>query len=223
MDSTCRWLETRSRWSKLRELGQSRLVRASVLMPVFGYLLVLNEHVHQYLTIQYDSGWLFNYLPSMWRVWMLYYGTLFLASGSMLFAWWCPVEVKQYASAINLADAERHHRTAHNQTNNIARELESLYEGMSKWENSIFPLPRLKPDQPNLGVGTSPVLGSSDQWGLGLIHIWTVNDIKRPTLRIIIFLLFSAGLALLAVPALFTLVQVTLLPAKHLLTYVASI
>jgi hypothetical protein len=70
-------------------------------------------------------------------------------------------------------------------------------------------LPRLKPDQPNLGVGTSPVLGSSDQWGLGLIHIWTVNDIKRPTLRIIIFLLFSAGLALLAVPALFTLVQVT--------------
>ena len=154
---------------------------------------------------------------------MLYYGTLFLAMGSMLFAWWCPVEVKQYASALNLADAERHHRTAHNQTNNIARELESLYEGMSKWENSIFTLPRLKPDQPNLGVGTSPVLGSSDQWGLGLIHIWTVNDIKRPTLRIIIFLLFSAGLALLAVPVGFTLVQVTLLPAKHLLTYVASI
>jgi hypothetical protein len=57
MDSTCRWLETRSRWSKLRELGRFRLVRASVLMPVFGYLLVLNENVHQYLTIQYDSGW----------------------------------------------------------------------------------------------------------------------------------------------------------------------
>ena len=49
------WLESRSRWSKLRDLGQSNLVRASVLMPVFGYLLLLNEHVHAYLTIQYDA------------------------------------------------------------------------------------------------------------------------------------------------------------------------
>jgi hypothetical protein len=79
---------------------------------------------------------------------MLYYGTLFLAMGSMLFAWWCPVEVKQYASAINLADAERHHRTAHNQTNNIARELESLYEGMSKWETRFFPCHGLSPTSP---------------------------------------------------------------------------
>jgi hypothetical protein len=53
-------LEARSRWSELRDLGQSNLVKASVLMPVFGYLLLLNEHVHQYLTILYDADWPFN-------------------------------------------------------------------------------------------------------------------------------------------------------------------
>jgi hypothetical protein len=58
---------------------------------------------------------------------------------------------------------------------------------------------------------------TSDQWGLGLIHIWEVNDIKRPTLRIVIFSLFRVGLLLLAVPAAFTFVQVTLLLTKHLL------
>jgi hypothetical protein len=217
-DMIFEWLETRSRWSKLRELGQSGLVRASVLMPVFGYLLLLNETVQTYLTIHYDTGWPFNYFPSMWRVWMLYYGSFLLALGSILFAWRCPPEVKQYASAFKMVDAERAHRTAHNLTQQISNDLKALYDSMSKWENSIFSMPRLKPDLPNLGAGTSPDLTTADQWGLGLIHIWTVNDIKWPKLRILVFLLFQAGLALLAVPALITFLQVTILLVKRLLT-----
>jgi hypothetical protein len=217
MDSICTWLEARSRWSKLRELGQSSLVRSSVLMPIFGYLLLLNENVHHYLTIQYDAGWPFNYLPTMWRVWMLFYGSFLLAMGSTLFAWWCPTEIKQYASPFSLVDAERPHLTAHSQTQQIADRLKTLYSRMSPWESTIFALPRLKPDLPNLGAGTSPDLRTSDQWGLGLIHIWTVNDIKHPTWRIIILFLFRAGLVLLAIPAGFTFLQVTLLLVKRLL------
>jgi hypothetical protein len=85
---------------------------------------------------------------------------------------------------------------------------------MSKWENSIFDAPRLKPDHPNLGEG----IQTGDQWGLGLIHIWSVNDVKQPILRIIVFLLFGAGIVLLAIPAVYTFVQVILILAKHLLT-----
>jgi len=88
---------------------------------------------------------------------------------------------------------------------------------MSEWESSIFLRPRLKPDEPNLGANTSPDLATGDHWGLGLIHIWEVNDIKCPTLRIFILFLFRAGILLLAVPAGFTFLQVTLLLAKRLL------
>jgi hypothetical protein len=95
--------------------------------------------------------------------------------------------------------------------------LKTLYGGMSKWESSIFLRPRLKPDEANLGAGTSDELRTGDQWGLGLIHIWEVNDIRCPKLRIIIFSLFRVGLFLLAIPAAFTFLQVTLLLAKHLL------
>jgi hypothetical protein len=211
-----RWLETRSRWSGLRDLGQSHLVRASVLMPVFGYLLLLNEHVHDYLTVRYDGEWPFNQLPSIWRVWMLFYGSFLLAMGSLLFSWCCPVEIKRYASAFDLANIERPHLTAHNQTREIADRLRELYSRMSKWENLIFLRPRLKPDEPNLGAGTSSELTTADQWGLGLIHIWEVNDIKCPTLRITIFSLFRVGLFLLTVPAVFTFLQVSLLFGKHL-------
>src|SRR5260221_7846873 len=106
------WLEARSRWSELRTLGQSNMVRASVLMPVFGYLLLFNENVRQYLTILYDATGLLRHFPSMWRVWMLYYGSFSLAIGSIFFAILCPVFIKQYASAFQMADTERHHRTA---------------------------------------------------------------------------------------------------------------
>jgi hypothetical protein len=212
------WLEKRSRWSTLRTLGQSSMVRASVLTPAFGYLLLLNENVRQYLTIQFDAGGLFHYLPSMWRVWMLYYGSFILAIGSIFFASRCPVYIKQYASAFQMADAERHHRTAHHEyTELLSQELKALYDGMSEWENSIFGLTRLWPNQANLGVGQISNLKSSDQWSLGLIHIWSVNDIKRPWWRIATLLLFTTGLCLLAVPAILTFVQVTFHLAFRLL------
>jgi hypothetical protein len=218
MDSMWSWLETRSRWSELRELGQSNLVKASILMPVFGYLLLLNAQVHRFLIIQYDGSWPFNQLPAMWRVWMLFYGSFLLALGSFLFGWWCPSEVKQYWSSFSLVDAERPHLTAHNQTQQIADKLRALYRSMSRWESSVFSLPRLKPDEPSLGAGTSPDLQTSDQWGLGLIHIWTISDIKWPVLRICIFILFRVGLVLLAIPAIVTVVQVTMLFGKRVLS-----
>jgi hypothetical protein len=214
MDKALAWLEIRSRWSKLRELGQSNFVRASVLMPVFGYLLLLNDEVHRFLTNHFDASWPFDQLPALWRVWLLFYGTFLLAMGSILFAWLCPVEIKRYLSPFSLVDAERPHLTAHNQTQQIADKVDALYNSMSKWEASLFELPRLRPDLPNLGAGQHVQTG--DQWGLGLIHIWTVRDLKRPIWRILILMLFSAGLILLAIPAAFTFLQVTLLFVRHL-------
>ena len=49
------WLEARSRWSQLKSLGGSSIVRASVFMPAFGYILLLNENVHHFLTVKYDG------------------------------------------------------------------------------------------------------------------------------------------------------------------------
>src|SRR6266404_2478408 len=54
---------------------------------------------------------------------------------------------------------------AQNQTGQIAQELSALYTRMSKRENSIFDLPKLQPDQPNMGIGSPTGLSSSDQWG----------------------------------------------------------
>jgi hypothetical protein len=210
MNKLSAWLESHSRWSQLRQLGESGLVKSSVLMPAFGYILLLNENIHQYLTIKYD-GWLLNYLPSVWRIWFLFYGSFFLAIGSVLFTRYCPPEIRRYASEFGMATAEREH-VAHQRLAIQHREkLQALYNRMSTWENLIFPLPKLKFDQPAYGVESSDIESTL------LIQLWTLANIKRPRLRIFILVVFAIGLALLAVPAAFTFLQVTLGALKHLI------
>jgi hypothetical protein len=63
-------------------------------------------------------------------------------------------------------------------------------------------------------------LQTGDQFGLGLIHIWSVKDIKCPASRIVILLLFWAGLILVGFPAAVTFLQVTIVAAKHLIAQI---
>jgi hypothetical protein len=204
------WLEAHSRWNQLRVLGDSGLVKASVLMPAFGYILLLNENVHQYLTIKYD-GWLLNYLSSLWRIWLLFYGSFCLATGSLLFSWRCPREIKQYTSEFEIVDAEREHRAHQNQINQVRDEFKSFYLGRSKWETSIFSIQNFEPDSTGLGIPGSDPLGGM------LFYRWTLMNVRRPMTRIVIAMLFGIGLALLAVPAAFTFLQVTLLLVHRLI------
>jgi hypothetical protein len=204
------WLEARSRWSQLRVLGNSGLVRASVLMPAFGYLLLLNDNVHQYLTIKYD-GWLLHYLPSIWRIWLVFYGSFFLAIGTILFTAFCPEEVKRYVSAFEMADAECRHHVNLGQQNQVQAALRALYQGRSKWEQSLGPKP-----PPYLHVSGTFADGMVSAM---LVHQWTIVNLGRPALRIFVLLLFGIGLILLAVPAAITFIQVTVLPLKQLVAW----
>jgi hypothetical protein len=200
------WLEVHSRWSELRALGQSPLVRASVLMPAFGYILLLNDSIHQYLTIKYD-GWLLQYLPSIWRVWLLFYGTFLLAIASIIFGWLCPAEIKGYASAYGMADAVRHHLAHQQQKYDAVRDLKARYDGMSRWEQTL--VPPIMFNHPTLGVTTT------DFESTIAILRWNLENIKHPWSRVIALLLFWGGLMLLAIPAGMTFLQVTYLFLTH--------
>jgi hypothetical protein len=207
------WLEEHSRWNKLRDLGQSNLVRASVLMPAFGYLLLLNENVRQQLLkVLYDDSWPMNHLPSMWRIWFLFYGGFFLAFGSILFAWKCPFQIKRYATSYDMVDAERVHITTHRKEAIVGTTLKQLYEGMTRWENKIFG-EKLDPTASNLGA---PAAKTGDSLSLGLIHIWRAADIRHSKLRILIFVFFWSGLFLVAIPAGATFLQVTVILLNRL-------
>jgi hypothetical protein len=193
------WLGTHWRWSQLRALGSSRLVQASLLMPAFGYLLLLNDNVHDYLKIKYD-GWLLPHLPSLWRIWFLYYGSISLAVGSILFAWFCPIEIKRYASSFEIVRMQRDLDVQEFSAEQLRGELQSAYKKLSRWAQSLYPI-----DFSDTPLGAP----SSDLGTTVLIHRWRMMDVKWPVVRLTVFVLFSIGLLLVAVPAAVTFVQVS--------------
>jgi len=206
------WIEARARWSQLRQLGNSNLVRASVLMPAFGYMLLLNENVHQYLTIKYD-GWLLTelHLPNVWRIWLLFYGSFCLAAATILYSLFCPVEVKRYVSSFEMADEETSHQLNLGQFDSVKANLRNHYTVLSSWEKTIVP-PRPK----ELNDVQGPFPNNRSILSVVLIHQWTLRNLQRPRLRCFVFLLYAVGLALVGIPAAFTFVQVSWLGVRRL-------
>jgi hypothetical protein len=149
------WLEEHSRWNQLRTLGDSNLVNASVLMPAFGYMLLLNDNVHQYLTIKYD-GWLLHHLPSIWRIWLLFYGSFFLAIATILYSIYCPSQVKRYASRFAMADAEREHHMRLGQETLVRELLGDARDRMTKIQIEAVPAFDVGDENPNY-LGTDPL------------------------------------------------------------------
>jgi hypothetical protein len=213
MITIANWIEARSRWSQLRQLGNSNLVRASVLMPAFGYMLLLNENIHQYLTVKYDS-WLLTrlHLPNLWRIWLLFYGSFSLATATILYSVFCPEEVKRYNSSFEMADEETDHQINLGQFEIVQDALRGFYSRLSAWEQMISPQ---KPR--SLEMPLSDLSNRRSAMSVYLIHQWTLKNLKRPRLRSLIFLLFALGLILVGVPAVLTFVQVTWLAVSHLL------
>lgn len=204
------WLESHSRWSQLKALGNSNLVRASVLMPAFGYMLLLNDEVHQYLTIKYD-GWLLKYLPNVWRIWLLFYGSFFLAAATILYSVFCPPEVKRYSSAFEMADAEAAHHYNINEAPLVQHKAREVYLDMPQWMLPYFDMDGMN-HEADVSTFSHPVAHLSKF----LILQWMIQNMQRRGLRIVLYFLYAIGLLLIGVPAAFTFLQVTWISIRQL-------
>jgi hypothetical protein len=84
-------------WSLLRSIGNSRAAKLTVLIPLVGYLILLNNDIVAHLTLSKDvfgdtAG------ETLTRLLAIYVGLVFIAIASVLFATRCPREVKRYGS-----------------------------------------------------------------------------------------------------------------------------
>lgn len=203
------WLEEHSRWRHLKELGSSNIVRASILMPAFGYMLLLNENIHQYLTIKYD-GWLLQYLPNVWRIWFLFYGSFFVATATILYSIYCPQEVKQYSNEFEMAEMEAKHQINLRQAEVVKNRLKWLWDTMPRWMFPYFDINNI--DFEDKIYDRPDPVGYLAQFCL---MQWMILDMWHRGLRCFIFVMYAIGLTLIAMPAGFTFLQVTWIPVKR--------
>jgi len=84
-------------WSLLRSVGNSRAAKLTVLIPLVGYLILLNDDIVAHLTLSKDVfGDAADQTLTRWLA--VYVGLVFIAIASAVFVTRCPSEVKRYGS-----------------------------------------------------------------------------------------------------------------------------
>jgi hypothetical protein len=100
------WLEHRSRWSVLRGLGNSSIAKATIAVPLVGYLLLFNGEIVKFLSLHTDFCRSASCGPSL-RLLLLYLGCCSIAVGAALYGLKCPALIKKYDSAAAFFEAEK--------------------------------------------------------------------------------------------------------------------
>jgi hypothetical protein len=80
-------------WRLLRSIGNSKAAKLTVLIPLIGYLILLNDNVVAHLGLFGEAAG-----ATLTRLLAVYCGLVFVAIASVIFAIYCPREVKRYAS-----------------------------------------------------------------------------------------------------------------------------
>src|ERR1700730_18225698 len=92
---------THLRWSNIRTVGNSPIVRASIVMPVVGYLILLNENL-----MVIETKYRYFFLHSPWRLVFVYYGFLIISVSAIMYVLWCPNQIRKYSSPVEYMNSE---------------------------------------------------------------------------------------------------------------------
>lgn len=84
-------------WRLLRSIGNSRAAKLTMLIPLVGYLVIFNHEIIDHLEL---TATIFGASANatLNKLVLIYFGLVCVAIASVIFAIWCPLEIKRYAS-----------------------------------------------------------------------------------------------------------------------------
>lgn len=93
------WLPDGSlyRWSRLRIVSNSQAAKATIVIPLVGYMILFNQKVIEYAALSPVLGGHQVDIPI--RLIMIYMGLCTIAVSATLYGYFCPSEVKRFDSA----------------------------------------------------------------------------------------------------------------------------
>jgi hypothetical protein len=194
-------------WDRLRTVGNSKLVKLTIMMPFVGYLIIFNQHVVSALHLassyfsEHVETSLFGSVSGEFldsRLRLLYFGLFLTGLGSSLFALFCPLKIKQYTDAVAFAE----------------RELNFL--PLPHFYSLLNDLSRLRnPDYVNIDIDDYrdrlPIIDGDDlkTIKIQILTEWYWSQSHRcPLARWASLLFFICGFSLLSYPSAATLVSV---------------
>lgn len=177
-------------WKELRTIGNSGAVRAAILVPVIGYLIILNSNIAYYLQLHgiEPAHGSMTWWDRLWstKLYLIYFGLMCLGLGSACYQWKCPHFVKKYSDWTDYVAGTSPHMNDR-QIKLLAKVVGADY-ARDKLENF---------DDDNLK--------RRYLWG----YYSQMSSQAKPW-RILTAIFFALGFALLIVPSVMTAIRVTI-------------
>lgn len=85
-------------WVRLRFVSNSSAAKATILIPLIGYLVLFNQRIVNFLNLIKELNGSHDVGVS-YRLILLYLGLCAISLGVLIYGWFCPNEVKHYGSA----------------------------------------------------------------------------------------------------------------------------
>lgn len=185
-------------WTALRSLGGSHFARATILIPVVGYLIIFNDKAAEYFTIYFDSCKNLGCGPS-WRLYILYFGLCFIAIGTIIFQRKCPSTIRRYENSREFFRVDHAFYAHHTNLSWMLDDVETM-QG-KRYQDS------LKLDEI---VDIKGVVGSNEIHTLsGLMgRYYNLKNKSNYNHRIIVLSLFLLGVILISIPTIFTFFEI---------------
>jgi hypothetical protein len=212
-----------SAWSSLSKLGNSPLAKATIVVPVLGYLLIMNEEFRDWFAtghcVSCPAAEVHEALDQpvpliythVWRLIFIYFGLTLTGIATAIFGLFCPFSSRKYGDGIDYALNVLPLFASREQWESLAETLsgrpanrrhflawfcsKDLQDDLKTRVDVISGFARTTPDNATI----MSLLRTS----------YRFVDFEKPFRRLAIFLLYFTGLLLVAASALWGAAEVT--------------
>lgn len=193
-------------WVNLRRIGQSKVVRLTILVPIFGYLILFNEEIVHLFEVSTQVVKGLNTVPviqevisndTKTRLYFFYFGFTFLGIGSLIYQVFCPGLIKDYSSEreflreeVGLVTKKRFNRMAsYLEQENLASPID-VNDAVDEYANATSLMPKQREAQIDAAKMDIMVL------------FWWSENVSRVVARHAILFFYLVGFCVLAIPSL---------------------
>lgn len=194
-----RLFRDRPRWNDLRGFGNSVVAKATIAIPLLGYMLLFNDKVIAYLRLHTDFCQGSGCSPS-WRLYFFYFGCCFIAIGSSLYAAFCPQLIKRHKDAASFFESEKAYHMHPLSLRHLFDVIEHV-KGAQAIDNF-----NLKDTLLTKGSGLS--IDHVNMLAGPMSEHYYLENRRRMAARLLTCAAYAIGVLLLAVPTLITVWQV---------------
>ena len=195
-------------WSNLKKIGRSKIVSLTIFMPIFGYMIMFNEHLIGFFelssqaftdsvnAVQGENSKEPITIDTKTRLYYFYFGFSFIGVASLIYQMFCPSMIKEYESGGEYIQEQKPLLTE-NRLINLSENLE---------KEGVIDSAKIKSVRASYEIGWQ--LGEKegknkrDAAVIDLLDLhWESENTSDKAARLLVFLFYMFGFFILAIPS----------------------